>query len=290
MRWLSLIVVGFLSATSAFAQEEKTLVMVAGHPSHGTGQHEFNAGVQLLAKCLQGVKGLKTEVHLGGWPADKTAFDNADAIFLYMDGGDNHPAAQGDHLQKLGALMDKGVGLMCAHYAVEIGKDNGGKEFQKWIGGYYETHFSVNPMWSPQYKDYVKHPVLNGVQPFSVEDEWYFNMRFAETGPQIVHLLLDKPSDDVRDGPYVSPRGPYPHIEAAKGRPETMMWAIERADGGRGVGFTGGHNHANWGDDNNRKAVLNALLWVSKVPVPEGGVDSTVTAEELKANLDPKEK
>ena len=26
--------------------------MIAGKPSHGPGQHEHNAGIQLLAKCL----------------------------------------------------------------------------------------------------------------------------------------------------------------------------------------------------------------------------------------------
>ena len=32
-----------------------------------------------------------------------------------------------------------------------------------------------------------------------------------------------------------------------------MMWAVERADGGRGFGFTGGHFHDNWGNDDYRK-------------------------------------
>ena len=36
------------------------------------------------------------------------------------------------------------------------------------------------------------------------------------------------------------------------------------------------------------RSVLNALLWISKVDVPEGGVDSEVTDEDLMKNLDPK--
>jgi hypothetical protein len=67
-----------------------------------------------------------------------------------------------------------------------------------------------------------------------------------------------------------------------------MMWCIERPDGGRGVGFTGGHFHKNWADDNMRKVVLNALLWVSKVEVPTNGVESKVTEDDMAANLDPK--
>jgi hypothetical protein len=56
----------------------------------------------------------------------------------------------------------------------------------------------------------------------------------------------------------------------------------------RGFGFTGGHYHKNWGDENSRRLVLNAILWIAGADVPANGVQSTVTAEELKANLDPK--
>jgi hypothetical protein len=34
--------------------------------------------------------------------------------------------------------------------------------------------------------------------------------------------------------------------------------------------------------------VLNAILWSAKFDVPENGVQSHVTAEQLKENLDPK--
>ena len=171
---------------------------------------------------------------------------------------------------------------------VEVLKDNGGPEFLRWIGGYYENAYSVNPMWSPDFQKFPAHPVARGVKPFSNRDEWYFNMRWTEGQKGVTPILTATPSDAVRDGPYVSPKGPYPHIQAAKGRVETMMWVYERADGGRGFGFTGGHTHANWGDDNQRKVVLNAMLWIAKVDVPRNGVESQVTPAQLAANLDPK--
>ena len=34
--------------------------------------------------------------------------------------------------------------------------------------------------------------------------------------------------------------------------------------------------------------MLNAILWIAKAEVPASGVESTVTQEELMANLDPK--
>ena len=55
-----------------------------------------------------------------------------------------------------------------------------------------------------------------------------------------------------------------------------MAWAVERKDGGRGFAWTGGHYHANWGDENVRRMVLNALVWTAKGEVPEGGVQSSL--------------
>ena len=66
------------------------------------------------------------------------------------------------------------------------------------------------------------------------------------------------------------------------------MWAVERPDGGRGFGFTGGHFHDNWGNDQFRKVVLNGFLWLAKAKVPKDGVSSSVSTAELDQNLDPK--
>ncbi len=129
--------------------------------------------------------------------------------------------------------------------------------------------------------------------PFATYDEWYFNMRWspdAAVKARVTPILVSTPSDEVRKGPYVSPKGPYPHVVADSGKAETMMWVTERPDGGRGFGFTGGHTHATWGDPNQRKIVLNALLWIAKVDVPAGGVNDNITADDLTANLDDKKK
>jgi hypothetical protein len=266
------------------------LLLLAGRPSHGAGAHEFNAGTLLLKKCLAKVPGLEVDFHKNGWPDKEKAFDGAAGIFLYADGGGGHPFIALDRLRLIGDFMRRGVGLMCAHYAVEVPKDKGGKQFLEWLGGYYEHQWSCNPMWTPEFKELPKHEITRGVKPFAVKDEWYFNMRFRPEMKGITPILSVKPSDATRDGPYVYPRRPYPHIQKAKGCPEALMWAVERADTGRGVGFTGGHFHQNWKNDNFRKVVLNALLWICKMEVPKDGVASSVTDEEMKENLDPKGK
>jgi len=270
------------------AEKARTLVLLAGTPSHPAGFHEFNAGVRLLEKCLKGVKDLEVITLLNGYPKDDAILDSADGILCFSDGGANHLLLREQRLKRLAGLMAKGVGLMCAHYAVEVPKDLGGPEWKDWIGGYYESLYSCNPMWSPEFTELPKHEITNGVKPFRTKDEWYFNMRFRDDMKGVTPILTAVPTDAVRDGPYVYPKGPYKHIQEAKGRSEHMMWATERADGGRGVGFTGGHTHTNWVEPNQRKVMLNALLWICKLPVPAGGVASEVTAEEIQENLDPK--
>jgi type 1 glutamine amidotransferase len=270
--------------------DDRKLVLIAGKPSHPPGMHEFRAGALLLQNCLAGVPGLTTIVCSNGWPTDPSVFNGADAVVIYADGGGGHPAIQADHIQVLQKLIDKGVGFGCMHYACEVPKDKGGSEFLDWLGGYYEHLYSCNPMWTPDYQVFPKHPITQGVQPFGILDEWYFNIRFRPDPKGITPILVAKPSDKVRQGPYVYPAGPYEHIVAAKGRDETMLWALERSGGARSFGFTGGHFHKNWGDENFRKVILNALLWVAKADVPAQGVASTLAPGQLELNLDPKGK
>jgi type 1 glutamine amidotransferase len=282
------------------AAKKRTLVLMAGRPSHPPRMHEFNAGVKLLAKCLADVDGLEVRVVHNGWPKDESVLHDADAIIFYMDGGGGHEAVQenGRRLKLIDGWAARGVGLGFMHFGVEVVPDQAGGEFKRWIGGHYEHMHSCNPIWEPSFSRFPDHEITRGVKPFTIKDEWYFNMRFVSDmagneparveGMSFVPILVAAPSDEVRDGPYVYPPGPYEHIQAAKGRAETMMWAVERTDGGRGFGFTGGHFHDNWGNDEFRKVVLNALLWVSKVDVPPGGVESKIVDKDLDENLDRK--
>jgi len=73
----------------------------------------------------------------------------------------------------------------------------------------------------------------------------------------------------------------------ANGKTQHVAWAYERSNGGRGFGFTGGHVHMNWQNDDNRKLMLNAILWTAKVTIPKSGVVSrTPTKDEMHENLD----
>jgi Trehalose utilisation len=260
------------------------LVLVEGKPSHPSGIHEFGAGVRLLARCLEHVPGMAVDVHESEVIPDLTRAD-VDAVVVFSDGGPSHPLLEGDRLEALGALADTGVGLGFMHYAVEIPVGPGAFELTKWIGGFYEDGVSCNPIWEAEIAPTSDHPISRGVAPFTMTDEWYIGITFgADT--HLNPILTATPSDAVRAGPYVWPAGPYPHIVAASGRRETLMWAVQRPDGGRGFGLTGGHFHANWANDAFRQVVLNALVWVTGADVPPSGVGSVVIDADLERDLD----
>jgi type 1 glutamine amidotransferase len=289
---LSILAVLALSAGVSFADAGKKLVvLIAGKPSHGPGQHEHNAGVLLFKKCLEENAASAVEVkhHLNGeWPAEDE-LAKADTILIYSDGGGGHPALQDNRLQQLDKQMQRGCGLVCVHYATEPTKEKGGDEWIKWIGGAFEVNWSVNPHWDAEFKELPQHPVTSGVKPFTTNDEWYFHIRFRKNMEGVTPILSAIAPDSTmsrKDGPHEG--NAAVRADVAAKIPQSVAWAAERADGGRGFGFTGGHFHTGWGNADQRKLLLNAILWTAKAAVPANGVESVVTPEDLTKNLDPK--
>lgn len=286
----------FLCAALTFAvnAEEKAgkkkIVLVAGRDSHGRGEHEFRAGCILLAKALnENMPGVEAVVTFDGWPKDHSIFDGAAAVIIYCDGGKGHPIRP--HLDYVDELVKKGVGIGCMHYACEIPKGKDGDLFLKWMGGYYEDGFSINPHWTANAVLNKDHAITRGTKAFAVKDEWYFNIRFPEDKAGWNWILNATPDDEARSGKTSWPRGPKEHIQKDSGRAETLLWCVERANGARGYGFTGGHYHANWANDDFRKLILNAIVWTAKLEVPADGVPSkTPTPEEMDANQKPPRK
>ena len=65
--------------------ETTNVLFLAGERSHKSGEHEFNAGCQLLAKALNEQSGF--DVHatvINGWPEDESVFSGVDAVIIYL--------------------------------------------------------------------------------------------------------------------------------------------------------------------------------------------------------------
>jgi len=141
---------------------DKSIVLCAGSRSHGRGEHEFRAGCMLLADALNKIPGIRATVVSNGWPEDVSILKSADAILLYADGGDGHPAIKPDRLKLLDELAARGVGIGAAHYGVEVPKGDPGLAMLRWTGGYFETFWSVNPHWNANFAKLPSHPVTRG--------------------------------------------------------------------------------------------------------------------------------
>ncbi len=259
-------------ATQKAATGVKKIAFVADTAPHGSrGNHEFLADAIYLARTInaqypEAYAVVYTKNH---WPKDLQGVD-AVVILLNHGGSAVNPAVE--------QAVAHGAGFMAIHYGVEVNKGEQGNAFLKWMGGYFETYWSVNPWWKPVFKEIPSHETTRGVKPFSIEDEWYYHMRFVDGMKGVTPILFALPplSTIQAGGKTSSTHGGNPAVwaDVSAGKPQVMAWAYDRPDGGRGFGFTGMHKHANLADRNMRTLLLNAVAWVAKLPVPEHGIPS----------------
>lgn len=278
----------FVSLKKKLIEPKKKVVFISGKPSHGRMKHEHRAGNMILAKRLN-ESGLPIEAVVLediGYPKNESILEGADTIVIFCTGHGNH--LLNPKLNEFDALMKKGTGVVMIHWATEAVSGAPGDKFLQWMGGFCDLNWSVNPHWKPNFKP-RKHAIWNGVQPFSVDDEWYYHMRFIEDRTGFTPILTDVPPMDTLKRPDGMRSGnPAVRKAVANGESQHVGWAYERPEGGRGFGFTGGHNHDSWQDDNYRKIMLNAILWTAGMEVPKKGVTSSAPDNvEIEANLDP---
>ena len=281
------VIAGLLSGATIEAANKSKVVFISGKPSHGRLAHEHRAGNMLLANALNdsGLSVQATVLEDIGYPKEDSVLNDADTIVIFCTGHGGHVLNK--KLKDFDALMNKGKGVVMIHWATEAVKGDPAEKFLEWMGGFCDLHWSVNPHWIPEFEP-RKHEIWNGVNAFSVNDEWYYHMRFVKNMKGVTPILTDVPpastlkrSDGARSG------NPTVRKAVANGETQHVAWAYERSNGGRGFGFTGGHVHMNWQNDDNRKLMLNAILWTAKVTIPKSGVVSrTPTKEEMLENLD----
>ncbi len=155
--------------------------------------------------------------------------------------------------------------------------------------GGFEPFRSINPEWDAHIAELPKHPVANGVKPFTTHDEWYYHMRFRDDMKDVTPILSAVPPPGLR-GTDPGHNGNAEVHDPNRHEPEVLLWVAENPDiKQRGFGCTGGHFHFNWANDDFRKSVLNAIVWIAHADVPAAGVTvPRLTADELIINLDKK--
>ncbi len=263
------IALSSVATPDAEAAEKKNILMMAGKPSHRYGAHEHYAGLKILEEAINASSEQVDVKVVREWPNDDSLVEQADTIVIYCDGGGRHLAM--NHRDRLKEKLAEGCGLVCIHYAVEMVPGQPGDDWVEMLGGHFEVNWSVNPHWVAEFETLPEHPISNGVKPFATDDEWYFHMRFSEQGKVTPILAAVAPEHTMsrKDGAHSG--NPHVRKSVARGDAQVVAWAYDRKDGGRSFGFTGGHNHWNWGHDDMRRLVANAIRWTAGEDIEPNG-------------------
>lgn len=264
--------------TSSFAADtpRKKIVLIAGVKSHGpegNGMHDYPWSVRLVKAMLDRsnvADKVAVEYHLNGWPKDQGTLDSADSIVIISDGRDGDKYSEAPHLisdqrvEYIGKQMKRGCGLVTFHFST-FAPNKYAEQVLDWNGAFFQWETEGKRQWysaittlnSAVSLESPKHAISNGVKPFNLNEEFYYNLRFKDGDAALVPLCS---------------------VEALKGRDaagKVVAWARERADGGRGFGTTMGHFYANWKNDDFRRLILNGICWSAHVEIPASGIEST---------------
>jgi putative heme-binding domain-containing protein len=260
-------------ATGSMAAGTKKIVLIAGKKSHGpvgNGIHDYPWSVKLIKVMLDNsnvAEQVRVEYHLDGWPHDEKTLDDADAIMVISDGRDGELFEEAPHFSSpahrhvIARQMRRGCGFLTFHFST-FAPDAFARDILDWSGGYFDWETNGQRKWysaiTTQQADVLPatpgHPILRGVDRFSMREEFYYNIRFEPSDRSLVPIWT------------------VPALRGRLDKGNVVAWARERADGGRGFGTTCGHFYDNWKQDNFRRMVLNAIAWAAKVDVPASGI------------------
>jgi type 1 glutamine amidotransferase len=260
------------TASILAAAEPARILIVVGPSTHPPGTHEVAAGGRMMKHLLEhmaNVPGVTADV-CSEWPQDSTVLDAASSIVFI---GDIFPPQRmpdtAGTLAKLNAMMKRGCGIVCVHYATGLRKDDvapdGEHPLLHWMGGYFATgcahHRSIARIFAAATitPAAATHPVNRGWKEFTLHDEPYINNYFGPDG--------NRPAANVT----VLATAMLPPEEP---RAEAVAWCVERPDKGRGFGIVMPHFYRNWSDADLRRLILNGIVWTARLEVPAEGVQT----------------
>lgn len=261
---LALVCLGDFPVSASEPVRSKRLLLIGQGPDgHPFTTHEYRAGVRLMARMLQPVKNLQTIVVSadGDWQEGPELIAGADGVMLFVSQGAKWIHDDAARLAAFQELQRRGGGFVGLHWGVGTRKAEFIENYVQLFGACHggpDRKYKVLERVTTQIAA-PKHPILSGVEPVTVKEEFYYKLKLAKPADQIVPLIK-VPID---------------------GEEHMVGWAWERPNGGRSFGFTGGHFHKNWNQQAYRRLMTQGVLWTLKLRIPSQGLSVDVTEEDV---------
>ena len=258
------LIVGVASAMADdTAAAPKRLLLLGQKPDgHPAGTHEYLPGQRILAKLLAKTPGLETTIVNADepWSEGPELLKKADGVVIFVSEGAKWLNADPRRYDAFASLAQRGGGFSALHWGTGTKKAANIEPYVRLLGAchggpdrkYTFAEFDVT-LCDPQ------HPISTGLANFHVREEFYYRLKQVQPLGSI-HPLVQVPIE---------------------GETQTVCWAWERPDGGRAFGYTGLHYHDNWQKPEYRRLIAQGVLWSMKLPVPAGGLNVDIPADEL---------
>lgn len=250
-------------AAAKSTRPKRILLIGQGPDSHPWNSHEYMAGMRILASCLQSVKGVQPIVVNADepWKRGPELLDGADGAVVFVSQGGAWLQRDKRRLAALQRLAKRGGGLVAYHWGM------GGRKTEQ-IPKFVELFGSMHGGPDRKYKIVTvttevlnpKHPIVRGVKPVKVKEEFYYALKTRKSGGKLTPLI----------------RVPI------EGKNYNVAYAWERPGGGRSFCFSGGHYHVNWKHEAYRRLMTQSVLWTVKVPVPKSGLKLEYSQKDLR--------
>ncbi len=245
------------------------IVLIAGSNSFKPGEHEYLAGLSVLADLLKQTPGVAPVLAID-WPKKPETLAGAKAIVFFFDGAEKSMVLKEDRLAQIQKLADSGVGIVHFHQVIDYPKDLG-ERARALAGAAWEKGHSQRAHWIGEFKEFPKHEITKGVTPFRIDDGWLFKLKFVPELKGVTPLLRTTAPKATTD---------------SKSSDDVVGWAFERPNG-KSFTFTGCHLHNSLGQEGYRRFLTNGILWSAGVPIPEGGAPVKLGDEDLNKYLKP---
>ena len=192
----------------------------------------------LANKLKEAMPGYETPSSAQGWPKDEKVLDGADAIVMYCDGGAGHIALPA-HRHARQALRQGRRHRLHPLRRRGARRTKAASTWLKWMGGYFETYWSVNPHWIADFEELPEPPrrqrrqavqrrTTSGTTTCASATTWRASRRSSRPSRRTS-------TRQGKDGPHSG--NPDVRKGIGKNQTEHVLWVSENDNGTRGFGM-----------------------------------------------------